>query len=218
MKREDKAALVEEMAAQLRETPSIFAVDYRGITVPEAAELRARLSDADATLRVVKNRLARRAAEEAGTDGLTDVLEGPTALTLVKGDPVAAAKAIFTFAREHDVPTYKGGLMDGAPLDSEQFGQIARLPGVDVLRGQLVGVAASPLTGMARSLGAMLSGVAVALGEIHQKGLVGGAGEGNGAQAPEAAAAREEAETDDAEQSGGSAAPAEDSEDSEKEE
>jgi large subunit ribosomal protein L10 len=174
MNKEQKAAAVEEMAERLSEADAIFAVDYRGISVPEAAELRANLREAEATFRVVKNRLAKRAAEKAGTTELGELFDGPIALTFVKGDAVVAAKAIFTFSRQHEVLEYRGGLMDGNPLDPEQFRAIARLPGLDVLHGQLVGVTASPLTGLTRGLASMLSGLAVAMGEIAEKGLVGG--------------------------------------------
>ena len=174
MRKEDKAALVDEIADRLGDAEAIFAVDYRGITVPQAAELRTKLAEADTTFRVVKNRLAKRATERAGTAELDQLFVGPTALAFVKGDAVTAAKAIATFGRQHDILEYKGGLMDGAPLDPEQFGAIARLPGLDVLRGQLVGVVASPLTGLTRGLASMLSGLAVALGEIAERGLVGG--------------------------------------------
>jgi large subunit ribosomal protein L10 len=141
--KEQKAAAVQEIAERLGEADAIFAVDYRGISVPEAAELRSRLREADATFRVVKNRLAKRAAEQAGTTELDELFDGPIALTFVKGDAVVAAKAIFTFSRQHEVLEYRGGLMDGEPLDPEQFRAIARLPCLDVLHGQLVGVAAS---------------------------------------------------------------------------
>jgi large subunit ribosomal protein L10 len=174
MRKEDKAALVDEIADRLGDAEAIFAVDYRGITVPQAAELRAKLREADATFRVVKNRLAKRATERAGTAELDQLFEGPTALALVKGDAVTAAKAISTFGRQHDILEYKGGLMDGAVLDPEQFRAIARLPGLDVLRGQLVAVVASPLTGLTRGLASMLSGLALALGQIQEQGLVGG--------------------------------------------
>ena len=174
MNKEQKAAAVEEIAERLNEAEAIFAVDYRGISVPEAAELRASLREADATFRVVKNRLAKRAAEQAGTTELDELLDGPIALTFVKGDAVVAAKAISTFSRQHDVLEYRGGLMDGEALAPEQFQAIARLPGLDVLHGQLVGVTASPLTGLTRGLASMLSGLAVAMGEIAEKGLVGG--------------------------------------------
>jgi large subunit ribosomal protein L10 len=173
MEKEQKAALVEEIASDLSGTDTIFAIDYRGISVPQAAELRARLAEADATFKVVKNRLAKRAAEQAGADGLEGLLEGPTALTLVDGDAVLAAKAIATFSRANAVLAYKGGIMDGSPLGADGFEAIARLPGVDVLRGQLVGMAASPLTGLARGLASLVSGLAVALGQMQEKGVVG---------------------------------------------
>ena len=160
--------------ASLSEAEAIFAVDYRGISVPQAAELRASLREADATFRIVKNRLAKLAAESAGTEGLDELLEGPTALTFVKGDPVTAAKAIATFGREHDVLEFKGGFMEGAALDPDQFKSIARLPALEVLHGQLAGLTASPLTGLVRGLGSMISGLAVALGQIQEQGLVSG--------------------------------------------
>jgi len=188
--KEEKAALVDEIADRLGGASAIFAVDYRGISVPQAAELRTQLSEADASFRVVKNRLAKRAVERAGTPELDSLLVGPTALTFVKGDAVVAAKAIATFGRENEILEYKGGLMDGAPLDPDQFKAIARLPGLDVLRGQLVGVAASPLTGLTRGLASMLSGLATALGQIQEQGLVGGEAE---AEAPAEEAAEAEA-------------------------
>jgi large subunit ribosomal protein L10 len=200
MDKEQKAQVVEEIAAQLSDAGAIFAVDYRGIGVPEAAELRARLAESDATFRIVKNRLAKRAAETAGTDDLQGLFEGPTALTLVKGDPVTAAKAIADFAREHQVPTYKGGIMDGAPLEPEQFGQIARLPGLDVLQGRLLGTVASPITGVARGLNQLLAGLAGQLGQMQEQGLVEGEAkteaEPEGVEAAPDEASKEEAEAE----------------------
>ena len=187
MNKEQKQTAVAELSDRLKEAQSIFAVDYRGISVTGAAELRAKLREADASFKVVKNRLAKRAVEDAGAEGLDDLLVGPTALTLIKGDPVTAAKAISTFAREHDVLAYKGGTMDGAPLDPDGFAAIARLPALEVLHGQLVGVTASPLTGLARGLGSMLSGLAIALGQISEQGLV--SGEAEEAPSPEEEAA-----------------------------
>jgi large subunit ribosomal protein L10 len=203
MDKEQKAALVEEIASDLTATDTIFAIDYRGISVPQAAQLRARLAEADATFRVVKNRLAKRAAERAGAGDLEPLLEGPTALTLVDGDAVLAAKALATFSRANAVLAYKGGILDGRPLDADGFQAIARLPAVDVLRGQLVGMAASPLTGLVRGLGALMSGLAVALGQMQEKGLVGGEardGVESGAEAeapPEGEGEVEEAPADD---------------------
>src|SRR5437764_4948523 len=109
MNREQKSAAIAEIAAQIEESQAIFAVDYRGISVPQAAELRGKLREADASFRIVKNRLTKLAAEKAGRDQLTELLEGPTALTFVRGDLALAAKAISNFKREHSVLDYKGG-------------------------------------------------------------------------------------------------------------
>ena len=117
MNREQKAATIQEIAAQIQGSEAIFVVDYRGISVPQAAELRARLREADTSFRVVKNRLTKLAADEAGEERLTGLLEGPTALAFVRGDTAMAAKTISTFGREHDVLAFKGGFMEGLSLE-----------------------------------------------------------------------------------------------------
>jgi large subunit ribosomal protein L10 len=174
MNRDQKSATIEEIAAQIEAAEAIFAVDYRGISVPQAAELRGRLREADASFRVVKNRLSKLAAEKAGEERLSDLLEGPTALTFVRGDTAQAAKAITTFNKEHEVLAFKGGFMDGVTLDEEGFKAIARLPSREVLYGQFAGVVASPVTGLVRGLGSMIQGLALQLGQIAEKGLVSG--------------------------------------------
>lgn len=174
MNREEKAAAIEEIAAQIEGAETIFAVDYRGISVPQAAELRAKLRDADASFRVVKNRLTKLAAEKAGEEWLAELLEGPTALTFVRGDTALAAKAISTFNREHQILAFKGGFMEGLSLDEDRFNSIARLPSRQALDGQLAGIVASPLTGLVRGLGSMIQGLALQLGQIAERGLVSG--------------------------------------------
>ena len=194
MNREQKSAAIAEIVAQINESDAVFAVDFRGISVPQAADVRTRLRDADASFRVVKNTLTERAADEAGVDGLKPLLEGPTALTFVRGDAALAAKAIATFNRETQLLTFKGGLLDGDALDAEQIVAISRLPARDVLYGQLVGMVASPITGLARGLNALLSGVAIALNEVLGKKERGElpAGEPPAAAAAEAPAAQAE--------------------------
>ena len=169
MNREQKAAAIAEIADEIREADAVFAVDFRGISVPQAAEVRTRLRDADARFRIVKNTLTERAADEAGAEPLKALLTGPTALTFVRGDAALAAKAISTFNRETELLAFKGGLMGGEALDPAQLQAIARLPGRDVLYGQLVGVVASPITGVVRTLNALISGLAVALGQVQEK-------------------------------------------------
>jgi large subunit ribosomal protein L10 len=174
MNREEKSAAIKEIAAEIEAAEAIFAVDYRGISVPQAAELRSKLREADASFRIVKNRLTKIAADQAGEERLAALLQGPTALTFVRGDTAQAAKAITTFNKEHDVLTYKGGFMDSTSLDEVAFKSIAKLPGREVLNGQLAGVVASPITGLVRGLGSMIQGLALQLGQIAEKGLVSG--------------------------------------------
>jgi len=131
MNREQKAAAIEEVAGQIQESEAVFAVDYRGISVPQAAELRTRLTDAGARFRVVKNTLTQRAADQAGAESLKEFLEGPTAFTFVvaeEGDVALAAKALATFRRETNLLTFKGGVMNGDPLSAEQLEALSRLP------------------------------------------------------------------------------------------
>ena len=169
MNREQKRAVIAEIAAQIKEAQAILAVDYRGISVPQVAELRAGLRQADATFRVVKNSLTERAADESGAETLKPLLTGPTALAFVRGDVATAAKAIADYGRAIQLLSFKGGLMDGAALDPEQIRSLSRLPSREMLYGQLVGVVASPVSGLVRSLSALLGGLAVALGGLRDK-------------------------------------------------
>ena len=169
MNRDEKAQAIEEIAAQIKGAEAIFAVDFRGISVPQAAELRAKLREADAGFRIVKNRLTKRAADQAGEERLAEWLQGPTALTFVRGDTAQAAKTISNFNKEHEVLTFKGGFMADTTLDEEKFKSIARLPAREVLDSQLAGVVASPLTGLVRGLGSMVSGLANQLQQLQEQ-------------------------------------------------
>ena len=193
MNRDQKAAVVDELADEIRAAEAIFAVDYRGITVSQAAELRSRLREADTRFRIVKNSLTERASDKAGVESLKELLEGPTALAFVVGDAALAAKALNDQARTLGTLEFKGGLMDGAPLTADEIKTIARLPARDVLHGQLVGVIASPLSGLVRTLNALISGLALQLGQIAEKGLVAG----EPSSAPEGTASGAEGETGD---------------------
>ncbi|MDQ2631966.1 MAG: 50S ribosomal protein L10 [Actinomycetota bacterium] len=212
MNREEKSAAIKEIAAEIEASEAIFAVDYRGISVPQAAELRSKLREADASFRIVKNRLTKIAADQSGEERLAELLQGPTALTFVRGDTAQAAKAITTFNKEHEVLTYKGGFMDATSLDEAAFKSIAKLPGREVLNGQLAGVVASPLTGLVRGLGSMIQGLALQLGQIAEKGLVTGeapAAEEAPAEEPKAEAEEAPAEEEKAEEAPAEEAPTE---------
>ncbi|MDQ3675210.1 MAG: 50S ribosomal protein L10 [Actinomycetota bacterium] len=195
MNREQKAAVIEEIAVQITESDAVFAVDYRGISVQQAAELRGKLRDADASLRIVKNTLTERAADRAGAQTLKELLEGPTALTFVRGDAATAAKAMADYARATSLLAFKGGIMDGQPLAAAQISAIARLPSRDVLNAQFVNIVASPLTGLVTSLSNLISGLARQLSQVAAKKESGeiGAGEAPAAVAAPASEAAPEA-------------------------
>ena len=192
MNRDEKTAVVDQIADQFQEASAIFAVDYRGISVAQAADLREKLRAADARFRVVKNSLSERAADQAGLESIKPMLSGPTALTFVNGDAAAAAKALNDAAREFNLLEFKGGLLDGSLLSADDVRSIARLPSRQVLYGQLVGMIASPISGLARGLNALVGGLAIQLQAIVDQGLVSG-------EAPAAPAAAEEAPAAEAE-------------------
>jgi large subunit ribosomal protein L10 len=195
MRKEQKAKAIEEIAAQLGEAEAIYAVDYRGLSVPQAAELRANLREHDAQFRVVKNTLTLRAADQAGVAEIKElVAEGPTALTFVRGDAALAAKVLDSFSRQANILEVKGGVMGDRALTPDEIRRLARLPARDVLIGQFAGIVASPLTGLARGLGALLSGLAVALGQIHAQKEAGGPSEPEPPAAEEAPAEEAAAE------------------------
>src|SRR3954451_24613378 len=198
MNRDEKAAVIEEVASQIEEAQAIFAVDYRGLSVKQAADLRGRLIEIDANLRVVKNTLTERAADQVGAEVLKQFLEGPTAFTFVKGDPVLAAKAIAAFRRESQMPEFKGGVMDGKELTVADIEALSKPPSLDVMHGQLVGLIANPLSGLVRTLNALLSGIAIALGQIQEQGLVTGTDPEPEPEPPAADADAPEAEAADA--------------------
>jgi large subunit ribosomal protein L10 len=172
--RDQKAAVIDSLAGQLESADAVFAIDYRGLSVKQAVDLRASLKDADAQFQVTKNTLTLRAAEKAGADSIRELLEGPTALTFVNGDVAVAAKALATFRRQNGVLEFKGGQLGGETLSIDQIEGLARLPARDVLMGQFVGLTASPITGLVRGLSALISGLALQLGQIAEKGLIGG--------------------------------------------
>ena len=147
MQRSDKERVVAELTARLQSSETVIVADYRGLTMPQIDELRTRLIEAGARFHVVKNTLTKRAAEEAGADALLALLDGPTALAFIEsgGDPVAVAKALGDTARSTQVLEIRGGVLEGKAMSAEQVADLAKLPPVDVLRGQVMGAIVAPL-------------------------------------------------------------------------
>src|SRR6266536_5176710 len=148
MLKEQKERVVEQLAQRLRESETLMVADYRGLTMPEIDELRTRLLEAGARFTVVKNTLTKLAAEQAGTKEVLELIDGPTAIAFLEadGDPVAAAKVLNETARARDVLVIRGGVLEGIVVGEEEIKRLATLPPADVLRAQLVGAVAGPLT------------------------------------------------------------------------
>jgi large subunit ribosomal protein L10 len=144
----DKERIVDELAADLGSAETLIVADYRGLTNKQLEALRDQLLPHGARFRIVKNTLTRRAAEQAGADALLVMLEGPTAIAFIEssGDPAAVAKALAATAKETNVLTLRGGILEGKTLSGEEVDRLATLPPLDVLRGQLVGAIVAPLT------------------------------------------------------------------------
>ncbi len=148
MKKEDKERVVAELTERLRTTETLLVADYRGLTMPQIDELRTKLLEHGARFAVVKNTLTRRAAETVGNDALLALLDGPTAIAFLEsdGDPVAVAKALVDAARDTRVLVVRGGMLEGRPVEPGEIESLAKLPPVDVLRGQVLGAVTAPLT------------------------------------------------------------------------
>ncbi len=148
MLKTDKERIVEELAADLASAETLIVADYRGLTNKQLEALRDQLLPHGARFRIVKNTLTRRAAEQAGADALLVMLEGPTAIAFIEtsGDPAAVAKALAATAKETNVLTLRGGILEGKTLSGEEVDRLATLPPLDVLRGQLVAAVVAPLT------------------------------------------------------------------------
>ena len=147
MLRQDKEVMVAELAERLRQTQTLIVADYRGLSMKEIDALRTRLLEHGARFSVVKNTLTRRAAEVAGSDAVLALLEGPTAIAFLEsdGDPVAVAKALADTARETRVLEVRGGILDGKAITEDDVKNLATLPPLEILRGQVLGAVAAPL-------------------------------------------------------------------------
>jgi large subunit ribosomal protein L10 len=148
VKKEDKERVVAELAERLRTTDTLLVADYRGLTMPQIDDLRTKLLEHGARFLVVKNTLTRRAAELAGADALLALLEGPTAIAFLEsgGDSVAVAKALVDAARDTRVLVVRGGMLEGRPVEPGEIESLAKLPPLDILRGQVLGAVTAPLT------------------------------------------------------------------------
>ena len=188
MKKADKELVVADLTERLRTSETLLVADYRGLTMPQIDALRGRLLEHGAQFSVVKNTLTRRAAEAAGADALLALLEGPSAIAFVEadGDAVAVAKALADSARDTKVLEIRGGVMQGRVITGDDVDQLAKLPALDVLRGQVIGAIIAPLTAIAGLVNAPLQSL-YGLIEARIEQLESGSDPGTGSDASSAA-------------------------------
>jgi large subunit ribosomal protein L10 len=149
VQRKDKEQVVTTLVERLRASETLILADYRGLSVSELDDVRTKLLEQGARFTVVKNTLTKRAAEDAGLESLTALLDGPTAIAFVgDGDMAAVAKTLNDTARRTRILEIKGGILQGAPMDAAQVVELASLPPADVLRGQVLGAIVGPLNGI----------------------------------------------------------------------
>ena len=174
--RADKATAVAELTEQFRNSSATVLTEYRGLTVAELTELRRSLGN-DTKYSVSKNTLAKRAASDAGIEGLDTLFAGPTALAFVTGDPVEAAKGLRAFARTNPALVIKGGVFEGKAITAEEVGKIADLEPREVLLAKLAGAMKGNLTKAAGTFQAPLAQVARLAAALQDKRAQDGSAE-----------------------------------------
>jgi large subunit ribosomal protein L10 len=197
MARADKAAAVAELTTAFRDASAAVLTEYRGLTVAELKELRRSLSG-NATYSVVKNTLTKIAAREAGLAELEPLLEGPSAIAFVSGDPVEVAKGLRNFTKDHPLLVIKGGVLDGATISADDIKKLASLESREVLLAKLAGGFVAPATQLVNVLAAPMRQLAQVLGAIQAKAAAdpnwaGAGGDGASATEPTPEAAADEA-------------------------
>jgi len=202
VRKDDKERVVADLTERLKNTETLLVADYRGLTMPQIDDLRTKLLEHGARFAVVKNTLTRRAAEAAGSDALLAMLEGPTAIAFLEseGDPVAVAKALVDAARDTKVLELRGGLLEGRPVEPGEIESLAKLPPLDVLRGQVLGAITAPLTGIVALFTAPLQDlyglIDARIEQLQAEGDTSGATAEADAQTAEAQAEEETTETE----------------------
>ncbi|MGN6333374.1 MAG: 50S ribosomal protein L10 [Motilibacteraceae bacterium] len=199
MARPDKAAAVAELAEEFRSSTAAVLTEYRGLTVAQLKQLRRSLGE-HTSYAVVKNTLTKIAAKEAGVDALDDLLQGPSAIAFIKGDPVEAAKGLRDFAKANPLLVIKGGVLEGKALSTAEITRLADLESREVLLAKLAGAMTASLSQAAALFQAPLSQAARVVEALRQKAeedpsiLRGGAGAAAAAPAAEPVAADEAAQ------------------------
>ena len=174
MPTEAKQAAVAQLKDELSQAKATIVADYRGLTVADISAVRRSLRGEGITYRVVKNRLAKIAAQEAGTGELSELLTGPSAIAMGSGDEVALARAFLDAIRPFRTVAVRGGVLNGKRVDADAVTRLATLPSREVLLAQLAGSMASPLSSMASLFSAPLRNLGYALSQLAEQKGAGG--------------------------------------------
>lgn len=169
MPREDKVQLVRELRETIEGSSALILTDYRGLTVGDITALRRKLREVGAEYRVVKNTLFQLAAVDLGYSDLSSYLSGPTAVAFVHNEPVAPAKALMDFIREHKIPRVKGGLVEGKTYGPEQIQALSKIPPKEILVSQLLGSVQAPITGLVGTLNGLVANLVYTLQAVSEK-------------------------------------------------
>lgn len=169
MNREEKAAKVAELAENIKSSNAMLVVNYRGLTVSEASEVRDGLREVGGRFEVVKNSMVMRAADDAGAEGLKELIDGPTAITFCSEDAVESAKVLVKFAREFKPLEVRGGILEGENVDADKIKFLASLPPYEVLVAQLLGGLQGPIRGLVTVMAGPVRGLVNVLGRIQEQ-------------------------------------------------
>ena len=164
-----KQSIIESLINEFQLTSSMIITDYRGLTVDEISKLRRKIRPLGAEYKVVKNTLLKRALPEAGLPVQEDLLEGPTAIMIVNGDPVPATKALTEFSKDirKDLPVIKGGLLGTQELSAAQVVELSKLPSREEILGNVVGTIQSPIANTVMTLGAIMQNLIGTIEAYH---------------------------------------------------
>jgi len=161
--KEEKVRLVDELRENINSSSALLLTDYRGLTVSEITALRRNLRETGTEYKVVKNTLFEMAAQGIVDSLLVELLKGPTAVAFVHNDPIAPAKAIVDFMRDHKALSIKGGVVEGQFCSGDQIQALSKVPPLEILIGQLMGAIQSPITGLVGTLQGCMSNLVYTL-------------------------------------------------------
>jgi large subunit ribosomal protein L10 len=169
MPAKNKLEVVAEIKERFVSTPDVLLVDYRGLSVSAVSDLRRNLRENDAEMVVYKNTLTSIAMRELALPSMDELLEGPSAFVFVGGDPVSAAKALATFAKENKALELKGGLVSNQVIDAQGLTALSKLPSREELLAKLMGTITNPTRGLVTVLSGPARGLVTALGQLKDQ-------------------------------------------------